>query len=162
MIENESQIRLIGYGAMLMESSSRSWRMIAATVLASRRLFRHEQPCRPDRHDAATPRRSISSWGFVVTPDMLTRSRRMSARRTHPVAHRRCADAGGRHGANPVGLPRRPGMMAHLVSLRDPVRGAVHPHDSRRRHPRAPLHDPGHDRQCGPAFKATRLVDRTM
>ena len=46
MIENESQIRFIGYGAMLMESFVAIMAMIAATRDRARRLFRHEQPGR--------------------------------------------------------------------------------------------------------------------
>ena len=43
MIENESQIRFIGYGAMLMESFVAIMAMIARLRAPSRRLFRHEQ-----------------------------------------------------------------------------------------------------------------------
>jgi hypothetical protein len=41
----------------------------------SGRVFRDEQPGRADRHDAAeSPPQAISSWGFTITPEMLTQT----------------------------------------------------------------------------------------
>ena len=44
----------------------------------------------------------ISSWGFVITPEMLSQTARDIGERHDPVARRRRSDAGGRHGADPV------------------------------------------------------------
>src|SRR5262249_28865170 len=45
--------------------------------------------------------------------------------------HRGSADTGRRHGEHSIVLPRRPDGHGNLVSLRDPVRGAVHPDHGR-------------------------------
>jgi carbon starvation protein len=72
MIENESQIRFIGYGAMLTESFVAVMAMIAATVLHPGVYFAMNSPAGLIGTDAANAASVISNWGFVVTPDMLT------------------------------------------------------------------------------------------
>ena len=72
MIENESQIRFIGYGAMLTESFVAIMAMIAATVLHPGVYFAMNSPAALIGTDAANAAQVISSWGFVVTPDALT------------------------------------------------------------------------------------------
>ena len=72
MIENESQIRFIGYGAMLTESFVAIMAHDCRNRAPSRRLFCHEQPRGPDRHGRNDAAQVISNWGFVVTPDALT------------------------------------------------------------------------------------------
>ncbi|MFI5021209.1 MAG: carbon starvation CstA family protein [Alphaproteobacteria bacterium] len=72
MIENENQIPFIGYGGMLMESFVAIMAMIGATVIHPGVYFAMNSAAgiigtTPD-HAAQV----ISSWGFVVTPDMLT------------------------------------------------------------------------------------------
>ena len=47
MVENEEQARMIGYGAMLMESFVAIMALIAACVLEPGLLFRDEQPAQP-------------------------------------------------------------------------------------------------------------------
>ncbi len=72
MIENESQIRFIGYGAMLTESFVAIMALIAATVLHPGVYFAMNSPAGLIGADAANAAQVISSWGFVVTPDALT------------------------------------------------------------------------------------------
>ncbi len=72
MIENENQIPFIGYGGMLMESLVAIMAMIGATVIHPGVYFAMNSAAgiigtTPD-HAAQV----ISSWGFVVTPDVLT------------------------------------------------------------------------------------------
>jgi carbon starvation protein len=72
MIENEGQIRFIGYGGMLMESLVAIMAMIAATVIHPGVYFAMNSSAGLIGTDAAHAAQVISSWGFAVTPDMLT------------------------------------------------------------------------------------------
>ena len=72
MIENERQIPLIGYGGMLMESFVAIMAMIAASVLHPGVYFAMNSGAGLIGTTAAQAAQTISGWGFVVTPDMLT------------------------------------------------------------------------------------------
>jgi carbon starvation protein len=72
MVENESQIPLIGYGAMLTESFVAIMAMIGATVLQPGIYFAMNSPAGLIGTDAASAASVVSSWGFVITPDALT------------------------------------------------------------------------------------------
>jgi carbon starvation protein CstA len=72
MIENEAQGRFIGYGGMLMESFVAVMAMIAASVLEPGVYFAMNSPAGLIGADAAKAASVISSWGFMVTPEMLT------------------------------------------------------------------------------------------
>jgi carbon starvation protein len=72
MIENERQIPLIGYGGMLMESFVAIMAMIAASVLHPGVYFAMNSGAGLIGTSAAQAAQTISDWGFVVTPDMLT------------------------------------------------------------------------------------------
>jgi carbon starvation protein len=72
MIENESQIRLIGYGGMLVESFVAIMAMIAATVINPGVYFAMNSAAGLIGTDPAHAAQMISGWGFTVTPDMLT------------------------------------------------------------------------------------------
>ena len=72
MIENESQIRMIGYGGMLMESLVGIMAMIGATVIHPGVYFAMNSSAALIGTDPGHAAQVISSWGFAVTPDMLT------------------------------------------------------------------------------------------
>jgi len=76
MIENETQIRFIGYGAMLMESFVAIMAMIAATVIHPGVYFAMNSGAGLIGTDPVHAAQVISSWGFAVTPDMLTQTAR--------------------------------------------------------------------------------------
>src|SRR5271166_6617005 len=72
MIENENQIRFIGYGAMLMESFVAIMAMVAATVIHPGVYFAMNSGAGLIGADSAHAAEVISGWGFTVTPDVLT------------------------------------------------------------------------------------------
>jgi carbon starvation protein len=72
MIENENQIRLIGYGAMLMESFVAIMALISASVLHPGVYFAMNSSAGILGTTAAQAAQVVSNWGFVVTPDTLT------------------------------------------------------------------------------------------
>jgi carbon starvation protein len=73
MIENESQIPLIGYGAMLTESFVAIMAMIGATILHPGIYFAMNSPAGVIGVDAASAAQVVSNWGFVITPGEITR-----------------------------------------------------------------------------------------
>jgi carbon starvation protein len=76
MAARESELRFIGYGAMLMESFVGVMALIAATALEPGVYFAMNAPAGVIGADAAKAAAVISGWGFVVTPDMLTQTAR--------------------------------------------------------------------------------------
>lgn len=72
MIENESQIPLIGYGGMLMESFVAIMAMIGASVIHPGIYFAMNSSAGLIGATADQAAQVISTWGFAVTPDMLT------------------------------------------------------------------------------------------
>jgi carbon starvation protein len=72
MLENESQARLIGYGAMLVESSVAIMALIAASVLQPGAYFAMNAPPAVIGTNATDAAAKVSSWGFAITPAALT------------------------------------------------------------------------------------------
>lgn len=72
MIEIESHARPIGYGAMLMESFVAIMALVAACVLTPGAYFAINSPAAVIGQDVVQAAKVVSSWGFTITPDMLT------------------------------------------------------------------------------------------
>jgi carbon starvation protein len=72
MIENESQIPFLGYGAMLMESFVAIMAMIAASVLHPGVYFAMNSGAGIIGTSVTQAAQVVSNMGFVVTPDQLT------------------------------------------------------------------------------------------
>lgn len=72
MLERESHIRMIGYGAMLMESFVAMMAMVAACVLDPGVYFALNSGPAVIGATVETAAQTISQWGFVITPDALT------------------------------------------------------------------------------------------
>ena len=68
MIENEDQIRFIGYGAMLMESFVAIMAMVAASVIHPGVYFAMNSGAALIGTDPAHAAEVITGWGFAVTP----------------------------------------------------------------------------------------------
>jgi len=72
LLANEKDALYIGYGGMLMESFVAIMAMVAASIIDPGIYFAMNSPAAIIGTDAATVAATVSSWGFVVTPDMLT------------------------------------------------------------------------------------------
>jgi carbon starvation protein CstA len=72
MLENENQIPLIGYGGMLMESMVAIMAMIGACVIHPGLYYSMNSPPALIGTTVEQASQVISSWGFVVTPDVLS------------------------------------------------------------------------------------------
>ncbi|KAB8171242.1 carbon starvation protein A [Streptomyces sp. 3MP-14] len=72
MIQKETQVRSIGYGAMLMESSVAVMAITAACVLDPGVYFAMNAPPAVIGDTVQAASETITSWGFVVTPEQLS------------------------------------------------------------------------------------------
>ncbi|AMB75959.1 carbon starvation CstA family protein [Pantoea ananatis] len=72
LIERESHIRFIGYGAMLMESFVAIMALICASVLDPGVYFAMNAPAALIGTTVENAAQVINGWGFVVTPEMLS------------------------------------------------------------------------------------------
>jgi carbon starvation protein len=72
MIENENQIAFIGYGAMLMESFVAIMAIVGASVIHPGVYFAMNSSAGLIGTTADHAAQVISSWGFTVTPDVIT------------------------------------------------------------------------------------------
>ena len=71
LIENETQARYIGYGGMLMESFVAIMAMVAASVIEPGVYFAMNSPAAVVGADVASVAQTVSSWGFLITPEQL-------------------------------------------------------------------------------------------
>jgi carbon starvation protein len=72
MVEKESDIRPLGYGAMIVESFVAVMALTAACVLDPAVYFALNSPAAVIGTSAESAAQVISQWGFVVTPETLT------------------------------------------------------------------------------------------
>jgi len=71
LLENESQIPLIGYGAMLCESFVAAMALIAACVLDPAVYFVMNSPAAVIGTDVNSAAAAVAQWGFHITPEAL-------------------------------------------------------------------------------------------
>ncbi len=71
MVENESHLPMIGYGAMLMESFVAIMALVAASVLDPAVYFALNSPAALIGTTTSEAALAVSSWGFTITPVML-------------------------------------------------------------------------------------------
>ncbi len=72
MLTRESDARLVGYGAMLMESFVGVMAMVAASILEPGVFFAINAPAGVVGATLEEATRTIATWGFVVTPEQMT------------------------------------------------------------------------------------------
>jgi carbon starvation protein len=71
MLENESQVRFIGYGAMLMESFVAIMAMIGASVMDPGIYFAMNGPAALIGTNVTQAAQVVSGWGFAITPEQI-------------------------------------------------------------------------------------------
>ncbi|WP_449757821.1 carbon starvation CstA family protein [Dyella jejuensis] len=74
LLANEGEARMVGYGAMLMEAFVAIMALIAAASLHPGVYFAMNSPAALIGHTVEHAAGVISQWGFVVTPDELSRT----------------------------------------------------------------------------------------
>lgn len=72
LLDNEGNARLIGYGGMLMESFVAVMALVAASTIEPGVYFAMNSPAAVIGATPESAAQVISSWGFAVTPEMLT------------------------------------------------------------------------------------------
>ena len=71
LLANESHMRYIGYGGMLMESFVAIMALVAASVIDPGVYFAMNSPAALVGTDVHAVAQTITSWGFTVTPEVL-------------------------------------------------------------------------------------------
>ncbi|GAA0938819.1 carbon starvation CstA family protein [Nonomuraea longicatena] len=71
MIQKESQVRLVGYGSMLMESFVAVMAIIAASILSPGLYFAMNSPAGVVGATVQTASEAVTNLGFVITPEQL-------------------------------------------------------------------------------------------
>ena len=162
MIEKETQVRFIGYGAMLMESFVAVMAIIAASIIDPGLYYAMNAPAaRGRQHRAVRVARRSTASASRSRPGALDAAARAVEEETlvartggaPTLAVGMSTIFAGATGDGPAGL---------LVPLRDHVRGPVHPHHGGRGHAGRALHAPGHARQRLQAVPAGLLEARRV
>lgn len=76
LLENEVDARFIGYGAMLMESLVAIMALVAACVIEPGVYFAMNAPAALLGTTPDVVAQTVTHWGFLLTPDMLTETAR--------------------------------------------------------------------------------------
>ncbi|BBT14938.1 carbon starvation protein A [Metapseudomonas otitidis] len=71
LLASETHARYIGYGGMLMESFVAIMAMVAASVIEPGVYFAMNSPPAVVGTDVAAVAATVSSWGFIITPEQL-------------------------------------------------------------------------------------------
>ncbi|OLU33506.1 carbon starvation CstA family protein [Pseudomonas sp. PA27(2017)] len=71
LLANETHARYIGYGGMLMESFVAIMAMVAASVIEPGIYFAMNSPAALVGSDVQSVAATVSSWGFMITPEQL-------------------------------------------------------------------------------------------
>ncbi|WP_236166924.1 carbon starvation CstA family protein [Pseudomonas fulva] len=71
LLDNETNARYIGYGGMLMESFVAIMAMVAASVIEPGVYFAMNSPAAVVGADTVSVAQTVSSWGFLITPEQL-------------------------------------------------------------------------------------------
>ncbi|WP_306673766.1 carbon starvation CstA family protein [Tahibacter caeni] len=74
MLATEADIRLIGYGGMLMEAFVAIMALVAATALQPGVYFAMNSPTAVLGGTVESAAQAISQWGFVITPEVLSQT----------------------------------------------------------------------------------------
>src|SRR5690554_4916860 len=74
LLDNEKNMRFIGYGGMLMESFVAIMALIAASIIEPGVYFAMNSPAALIGTSAESAAAVVSGWGFAVTPEMLTQT----------------------------------------------------------------------------------------
>jgi len=74
LIENETHARFIGYGAMLAESFVAIMALVAAAVIEPGVYFAMNSPAAVIGTTPEAVAATVSTWGFVITPDVLVQT----------------------------------------------------------------------------------------
>ena len=74
LLANETHARYIGYGGMLMESFVAIMALVAASIIEPGVYFAMNSPAAAIGTEAAEVAAKVSSWGFVVSPEVLTQT----------------------------------------------------------------------------------------
>ncbi|PZP28487.1 MAG: carbon starvation protein A [Roseateles depolymerans] len=74
LLENETHARYVGYGGMLAESFVAVMALVAASCIEPGVYFAMNSPAAVVGKDVESVASTLSTWGFVVTPEMLTQT----------------------------------------------------------------------------------------
>ena len=142
LISSESDVRLVGYGSMALESFVAIMALIAATLLDPGVFFAINSGAGVVGATPEAAVHTISGWGFPVTVEQM---RALAAAMGEQTLFARTGGAPSLAVgmASILGSSFGRGLHGAVVPLRDHVRGRVHHGDARCRHARRPLHAAG-------------------